>query len=213
MWVSEIKEENLTDEIVDSLLFAGLQDQGEKADCIVVLGSIKAAKYRVPRAAKAYFEKRAGKIMLCGGAMRNFPGEVMAEAEHMKQKALELGIPEEDIIMECNSQNTVENILCALLELQRAIWLNRVKSVLLVTTAYHMRRSLHIARYLFPEHIEVLPCPADDTNTKRDNWMLTEEGRKRAKGEVYNIVRCVKNGVFPDFEIQGSFDEMVCERK
>ena len=209
MWVSEITEENLTDEIVDNLLFEGLSDPGKKADCIVVLGSIKAAKYRVPMAAKAYFEKRAGKIMLCGGAMRTFPGEVMAEAEHMKQKALELGIPEEDIIMECNSQNTVENILCALLELQRAMWLNRVKSILLVTTAYHMRRSLHIARYLFPEHIDILSCPADDVNTRRDNWMLTEEGRKRAEGEVLNIVRCVKNGVFPDFEIRDLFGGVV----
>ena len=80
MWVSEIAEENLTDVLIDSLLFDGLSDNGEKADCIIVLGSIKAAKYRVPAAAKVYFEKRAGKVMLCGGAMRNFPGETMAEA-------------------------------------------------------------------------------------------------------------------------------------
>ena len=125
----------------------------------------------------------------------------MAEADNMYKKALELGIPEKSLILEKSSQNTIENILCSLLELQRSMWLNRVKSVLLVTTTYHMRRSLHIAKYLFPSHISVYPCPADDTMTKRDNWMNTAEGIDRAKEETLNIVRCVNNKVIPDFEI------------
>lgn len=201
MWVSKITEKDLTPEIVDRLLYEGLEDTGENADCIIVLGSIKAAKYRVPAAVEAYHAGRAGKIMLCGGALRTFPGEQHSEAEHMRIKALELGVAEEDIIMENTSQNTIENILCALLELQRSFWLNKVKKVLLVTTTYHMRRSLAIAGYLFPAHIEVVPCPADDTNTKRETWMNTPEGVERAKGEALNIVNCVKNGVIPDFEI------------
>ena len=64
-----------------------------------------------------------------------------------------------------------------------------------------MRRSLHIARYLFPAHIKVIPCPADDTNTRRNNWMNNEEGTKRARLEAMKIVICVKSGVIPDFEI------------
>ena len=123
------------------------------------------------------------------------------EAEHMYKRTLELGIPEEDIILENTSKSTVENILCALVELQRTFWLNRVSKVLLVTTTYHMRRSLAIARYLFPEHIDIVPCPADDVNTKRDNWMNTPKGIERARGEANNIVSCIKNGVIPDFEI------------
>ena len=106
-----------------------------------------------------------------------------------------------NIILENTSRNTVENILFALIQLQRTLWLNRVRSVLLVTTAYHMRRSLAIARYFFPDHIEVIPCPADDTNTKRDNWMNTPAGRVRAKGEAMKLIGYVVEGVFPDFEI------------
>ena len=89
----------------------------------------------------------------------------------------------------------------ALVELQRIFWLNNVHSILLVTTTYHMRRSLALAKYLFPNHIAIYPCPVDDTNTKKDNWMKSEEGRKRAIAEVENIIRCVRNGAFPDFEI------------
>ena len=95
----------------------------------------------------------------------------------------------------------VEDALCALLCLQRSLWLNNVHRILLVTTSYHMRRSLHLFRYLFPSHIRIIPCPADDTSTRRDNWMHSEKGINRAKGEVMNIVRCVHNGVIPDFEI------------
>lgn len=201
MWVSKITEENLTNDVIDCLLFEGLKDNGASVDCIIVLGSIKAAKYRVPVAAEAFFSGRSEKIMLCGGKIRDFSGASMTEADNMYEKALELDVPQTSIIIENNSQNTIENILYSLVELQRSMWLNKVKSVLLVTTTYHMRRSLNIARYLFPSHISVYPCPADDTTTKRDNWMNTTEGIDRVKAEALNIVRCVNNGVIPDFEI------------
>lgn len=202
MLVSRIKENALTPAVIDRLLFQNLEDSGESADCILVLGSNKAVKYRVPVAVEAYTAGRARKLMLCGGTLRDFPIGKCSEAEYMRKTALELGVAEEDIILENSSQNTVENILFALIELQRTFWLNKVRRVLLVTTAYHMRRSLAIARYLFPAHIAVIPCPANDTNTRRDNWMNSPAGIERTKAEAMNIVKCVINGVIPDFEIE-----------
>ena len=198
MWISDINIDDLTDEIIDRVLYEGLEDTGENADCIMVIGSNKASIYRVPVAVKAYQDNRASKILLSGGIVN---GGDKGHAEDMRDKAIELGVKAEDIIIENESQNTVENMLCSLLALQRTFWLNRIKKVLLVTTTYHMRRSLAIARYLFPAHITVLPCPADDNNTRRENWMETEEGRKRATSEVLKIIDCVNNGLFPDFEI------------
>lgn len=201
MLVSKIKEEDLTAEIVDRLLFRDLEDTGENVDCIIVLGSIKAAKYRVPVAVDAYRAGRANKIMLCGGKLRDFPDGHYSEAEHMHQAALKLSVKGESIILENSSQNTVENIRYALIELQKAFSLDKVNSVLLVTTTYHMRRSLAIARSLLPKHIAVIPCPADDNNTRRYNWMNTPVGIARAKGEATKIIRYVISGVIPDFEI------------
>ena len=43
MLVSEINEEDLSTQVIDRLLYQGLEDTGEDADCIIVLGSIKAA--------------------------------------------------------------------------------------------------------------------------------------------------------------------------
>ena len=100
MLVSTITEEDLTIEIVDRLLFQGLEDTGESTDCIIVLGSMKAATYRVPLAIDAYKAGRAGKIMVCGGKLRDFPEGKYSEAEHMYRAALELGVSEDDIIIE-----------------------------------------------------------------------------------------------------------------
>lgn len=201
MLVSSIKEEYLTVELIDRLLFQGLVDTGEDVDCIIVPGSAKAAKYRAPVAADAYKTGRSSKIMLCGGKMRDFPNGKYSEAEHMCKAAVELGIAAESIIVENSSQSTAENLLFALIELQRTLWLNNVHRVLLVTTAYHMRRSLAIARCLFPDHIAIIPCPANDTNTRRDNWMNTTVGIEHAKSEAMKIVSYINNGVIPDFEI------------
>jgi len=201
MFVSKLKEEDLTFELIDRLLFQDLDDTGESADCIIVLGSAKSTKYRVPVAVEAYNAGRSNKIMLCGGAKHEFPDGKYSEAEHMHKSVLALGVSNENIILENSSQNTIENVLFALIELQRTFWLNKLSRVLLVTTTFHMRRSLLIARYLFPKHIAVLPCPANDSNTKRDNWMNTSIGIERAKNEAISIIRCVVNGVIPDFEI------------
>ena len=201
MLVSKITEEDLTVDVVDRLLFQGLEDTGECADCILVLGSIKAAQYRVPVAVEAYKAGRASKIMLCGGKLREFPTGRYSEAEHMRQAALELGVREEDIILENSSLHTVENLRFALEALQQTLGLDRLQRVLLVTTAYHMRRSLALARNLFPEYIAVIPCPANDNNTRRDNWMNTSVGIKRAKDEAVKIISYVNHGLIPDFEI------------
>ena len=182
-------------------MFSQIEDDGRDVDCIIVLGSIKASQYRVPVAVREYKKGRSSKLMLCGGSVREFAEGNIHEFEHMYNTALSLGVKSDDIILEKRSTNTIENILGALMELQSSLWLNNISRVLLVTTTYHMRRSLAIARYLFPRHIEVIPCPADDNNTKRDNWMNSEEGRKRATSEVKNIIMCVEQGVIPDFEI------------
>ena len=201
MLVSSINEDNLTFDLIDKLLFQGIEDTGENVDCIIVLGSIKAAQYRVPVAVDAYKAERASKIMLCGGKLRDFPSGKYSEAEHMQQAALALGVTEDSILLENSSQNTIENIRFGLTVLQQAIGLEHVHSVLLVTTTYHMRRSLAITRHLFPAHITIIPCPANDNNTRRDNWMNTSVGIERAKGEAMNIVKYVVSGIIPDFEI------------
>lgn len=201
MWVSKITEEDLTPAMVNRLLFDGVCDGGEKADCIIVLGSGKAMQHRVPAAVAAYKAGRADRIMMCGGITSTTPGHTVSEADHMSLSAIAMGVPDEHILVENTSNNTIENILCAMLVLQRELWLNHVRRVLLVTASFHMRRSLHIARYFFPEHIEVCPCPADDVDEQRAAWQANDGHYELVMHEARNLIQYVKNGVIPDFEV------------
>ncbi len=201
MKVSTLKKGNLSNEIIDKILYEGLDDARDNGDCIMVLGSIKAPKYRIPKAVSIYQDKRANKIVLCGGKIRETENGLMSEAKIMKRKALEFGIPDGDMLLEELSMSTKENMICASLILERAFTLSNINKILLVTTNYHMRRSLLMAQIYLPSWIKFSSCPADDINTKRDNWYKTEGGYQRAIDEAWKIICYVNEKSIPDFVI------------
>jgi uncharacterized SAM-binding protein YcdF (DUF218 family) len=71
------------------------------------------------------------------------------EAEHYRERAMELGVPADAILVEPRARNTGENIRFsrALLEEHRSA----VSSVLLVSKPYEERRAYATARKLWPE--------------------------------------------------------------
>ena len=201
MKVSNIRYDDLTNEIIDKILFENIEDSENDGDCILVLGSKNAHKYRVPKAVELYNANRSNKLLLSGGTILDTGYGIMKEAEFMKLKAMEHGIPVENIILETESRSTQENIICSLLALERSLKLTNIKSVLLVTTRYHMKRSIMMAETYMPKWIRVYPCPANDTNTLRHNWFLTEKNYKLAKDEAYKISCYAREGCIADFDI------------
>ncbi|MET9051473.1 YdcF family protein [Streptomyces bacillaris] len=71
------------------------------------------------------------------------------EAEHYRDRAIELGVPADVIIVESEARNTGENIRFsrALLEERHVA----VSSILLVSKPYEERRAYATARHLWPE--------------------------------------------------------------
>ena len=43
MWVSELTKENLTKDVIDCLLFEGLNDNGASVDCIIANAGVTEA--------------------------------------------------------------------------------------------------------------------------------------------------------------------------
>lgn len=202
MKVSELKYEDLTDEYVDKILFENIKDDGNQGDCILVFGSIKANQYRVPKAVELYKQNRANKIIFSGGKGIETSEGHMLEAEMMQKRAIELGVPEEDTLIEVLSQvGTKENVLGSLMIIDRHIGLNNVHRILAVSTAYHMQRCKLMLETYMPKWIEFSLCPAQDNNTRRENWFLTEAGSKRARLEAYKISCYIREGSLSDFEI------------
>jgi len=202
MRVSEISYEDLTNEVVDKILFNNIFDNGMPGECIMVFGSNKATQYRVPKAVELYKNNRADKLLMSGGKEIDVGGKHILEALAMQEKALEFGIPAEDIIIETFSQrSTKENVIGSLLQLDRALGLNKIKRILLVTTLYHMRRCILMAKTYMPDWFEFTMCPANDINTLRHNWFLNEGGTKRARTEAFKIISYINEGSIPDFNI------------
>ncbi|MFJ6369642.1 YdcF family protein [Streptomyces virginiae] len=82
------------------------------------------------------------------------------EAVHYRERALELGVPPEDVLVEPAARNTGENI-----RLVRALLEDidhPVDSVLLVSKPYEERRAYATARKLWPE-VEVISASAPMT--------------------------------------------------
>lgn len=202
MKVSEIKYENLTNDVIDKILFEGILDDGIDGDCILVFGSRKAIQYRVPKSVEIYKNNRAKKILMSGGKEVEIGERRTLEAIAMQDKALELGVSKEDIIVETFSvKSTKENILGSLIQLDRTLGLNKINRLLLVTTCYHMRRCIIMAKTYMPDWIEFSMCAAKDTNTLRHNWFLTEQGIQRARNEAYKIICYIREGSIPDFPV------------
>lgn len=182
-----------------NLLYADINDDFKKGDCIFVFGSSKAVQYRLPKAIQLYKEGRANKILFSGGVAWN--GNSLPEAMLLKAKAMELGIPEKDILVETVSTNTKENILASLIVLDRLFQLHKIERLLIVTASYHMRRTYLTLKTYMPSWIKYSLCPAEDQNTKQENWFLNVYGRQRVVAESNKIINYVRLGSIVDDHI------------
>ena len=118
-------------------------------DAIIVLGAqVKKdgtpnvqLSWRLDAAYNAYSQKPVP-IVVCGAQGKDEP---VAEANAMKQYLTEKGIPEQDIMTDPKSFNTSQNLRNAAELLKNK---PDIKKVLIVTSDYHVPRSLALARDL-----------------------------------------------------------------
>ncbi len=77
------------------------------------------------------------------------------EAPVMKRYLVQMGIPEKDIYMDTTSRNTYENAV----EIKKLCEKLACKRVILITSAYHMKRAVYSFRHAGLTN--VVPAPAD----------------------------------------------------
>ncbi len=151
---------------VVNYLYASLEVEPEirNSDAIILLSSgVHNDKIhdgnnyqRMLRAYRLYKEGFANKIIICGGVVvEGMP----SFAEVMKNFLVEIGIDEECIITEDNSLNTYENIKYAKPILRQL----DIRDSLLVTSSYHMYRSLKICKKL-DVSVYAAPVPCYEKN-------------------------------------------------
>lgn len=126
-----------------------------KADAIVVLAG---GKGRVDEGIKLFREGRAAYLFLIGvdpavrksDLYRPQPGDPSPER----------------VILEKASRNTLENAIYG----RDLILRQQVRSVLLITSRYHMKRSAILFRNALPKDLAIYPYPVDSNNLKEAWW-------------------------------------------
>ncbi|HAN79569.1 MAG TPA: hypothetical protein DCQ31_18305, partial [Bacteroidales bacterium] len=91
---------------------------------------------RITDAIRLYKAGKVKKILLTGGSGRVF-GTEFKEALYLNDFLLEIGIPKKDIVIESEARNTAENALFTAEILKTKSY----DKLLLITSAFHMRRS------------------------------------------------------------------------
>jgi uncharacterized SAM-binding protein YcdF (DUF218 family) len=143
--------------------------------------NLEAAADRVWHASRLYAAGKAPVVLLSGGS--DMTSALYAESWGMRQFMLDLGVPTAALITEERSRNTRENAeMSAKLLRERGI-----QKVLLVTSALHMRRAVHLFEQ---QGLLVHPVATDHevgSPNARMNWLPDAsalDGSGRAFKEV-----------------------------
>jgi uncharacterized SAM-binding protein YcdF (DUF218 family) len=139
--------------------------QYPEADVIVVLGGSTAAVQpprqepeeiygsRLLPAARLYKLGKAKHVMVCGGIpYTDTHGQLRTMADDMRDILVEEGVPASAILLENISRTTREDAFYA----GQMLEANEFKSVLLVTSAFHLRRATDLFRRT---GLEIIPVP------------------------------------------------------
>ena len=110
MRFTELNIENITDEIIEKVLFNTPKENFEEADCLIIFGCHlkELLDERLECAVNIIKKKKVDKILLTGGV--GVHGD-FNEAKYMKEFLLNNGIAEEIILVENKSTTTEENII------------------------------------------------------------------------------------------------------
>ncbi len=205
MKLSEINNENLTDNQIDKIVFSNVKDSGKSAKYGIVFGSYTLQKYRVEQAASLYKEGRVKKLILTGGkgGISNINNEDVPEAEIMKMSLVEKGVSEQDLILDDTSNSTIENginVAKILNNLEGSI-----QELLLISSEFHLKRCMAIMKKYYKENIDYILVPAKDGFTDKENWFLSENeynsGRNLVEFEADLLIKYAKEGKNYDLDI------------
>lgn len=171
----------------------------QKADLIFVFGGSHPGCWQT--AYQAYQAGLADKILLTGGVKPfvirhpTWTYGNTAEAQVMKMKLQELGVPEKLIIVEDQSTNTLENVLFA-----KGIFnFQTISNIVFISKSFGAGRGYRTLKKHLPSNIQLTPYPFPTTlrsnqMVTRHNWMHDPESRSFVYGEYLRMLEYGEKG-------------------
>ena len=170
-----------------------VEDALPKSDAIIELSIDNFYADRATRTAEIYRQGLAPVVVASGKRLRPYAGV----AELMEHDLIERGVPKEKILRyPHDAENTREEAEALLKFAAQKSW----KSVIVVTSNYHTRRTRYIFRRVFPENISVNVAGARDGDFDPEHWY---EKRKSIK----EFVREVAGMAVAMWELRGKEDK------
>ena len=129
-----------------------------RADAIVVLGGGSGS--RVKKAVELYHEELAPKLIFTGNQFL-----LTSQADLMKDYAKKLGVRSKYIILEKNSESTIDHVR----NLKHIFEEHNIERIIVVTSLFHTRRSYMVFKQLSEFDIDVMVVGSSD-GIDYDNW-------------------------------------------
>jgi vancomycin permeability regulator SanA len=177
---------NLDDRLIKDLTdFMFVDDQIINADLTIVLGQ---TLYQRPlqKALGIYLSGQAGKLIFSGG---NNPRLHGAEAELMLGHWLALGYETKDILIDCLSVNTLENMVNAKAIAEDAGIYRHKLRINIVSINFHMRRAIETFRLVWGTNHILGAANYPSKYCDKKTWQSNTKGLELVISEYAKMVK------------------------
>lgn len=201
MWLSKMTDEEiygLSKETVEKAVFSEAYDDGKTFYDVALLlgGPLDTMESRAKECARIYLDGRIGKIFPTGGVKR----DGLTEAQILKNYLVKSGVKEEDIILEELATTTVENMICSTFAIHNALRFYDLRTVIVVSSHDHIRRSLALANNYLPRSVKIYA--SYDKSAKEIEWWKDDKERVRCAYEELRLMHwLITCNHMEDFEV------------
>ncbi|MBI5047581.1 MAG: YdcF family protein [Deltaproteobacteria bacterium] len=156
---------------------AEYKEDGNKADAIVVLTG---GRGRLDNGLELFQEGMAAYLIIAGvDKDASFESIFFKRAGHPSKR--QIWLDTKRVILEKNSTSTYENAE----EIKKIIEIMNIKSIILITSFYHMKRASYIFRRILPAEVDIHLYPISTPNFDERRWW-------RGRGPILLAVEFLK---------------------
>ena len=170
--------------------YLDLHASPQRADLAFVFGTRSLAPIGI--AADLFHRDLVRHVVLTGGSRRDLGGLIEALAH--QEALLERGVPEDRIILESESTNTLENVVFALPKVAARIDVESIEAVTVVAKWYHARRCVMTLKPHLPQGVRYYVASYEPEGRTRADWHLTADGVAKVLKEWESIPRYLRQG-------------------
>lgn len=145
------------------------------------VGIILSGSYgdRVQKGVALFKENKVRRLLMTGGPRFN-----KSEAEFMKDYAVALGVPEDKVSIETNARSTYENAVNTKEMIDK--W--GVKSIIIITSDYHTKRSYLVFRNVYKKGSYTLQIASGEASINSKDWLRNHEMSEKVLTEWAKLV-------------------------